>query len=106
MKDHWSVLGYWVKHGGPHLVWIFGAWMLLYSAGIVDAPAWSKDVRKVKEKVTSIEMNVTENSKKLNNIAIENAAAKERDKAQQRQLNTINSKLDTIIKRLLTPSRP
>lgn len=100
-QEHWSVMGGWVKHGGPHLVWIFGALAALYSAGFVDVPAWSKDVRKIDDKVVSIERKLAKNSTKLNEIIVDNAGAKERDVAQQRQLNDISKKLDILINRAL-----
>ena len=102
MKDHWSFLAYWIKHGGPHLVWILGLLGALYSAGFVDVPAWSKDVKAVDNRVASIAKKTDDTAKKVEEIRRGSAAGKERDIAQQRQLNDIHKKLDLIIQNLFT----
>jgi len=104
--DHWNSVSFWMKHGGPHILWLAGVFIALYQFGIIDKPAWSADVQslekqvsKVQQDVGAVQTSVSDVKKAIQGIKIESARRDEQAKSTTERLKGIDSKLNILINR-------
>jgi len=104
-NDHLASLKFWATHGGPHILWLGGVVIFLYTAGIIDKPAWSGDISALKTEIGSIQSDVKDVKAITRQLQIDRAAEKEQNAAQSDKLRSIDQKLNILINRGLDTRR-